>query len=77
MILYDDRRKEGLIEFGIEIPILLSRVLNTFEFLKSHAVLGPKIDQWHVCKIEETIGRDDLLRAHPPDWKMKLSTPSN
>ena len=72
MILYDDSRKEGLVEFGIEIPVLLSRVLNTFEFLKSHAVLGPKSDQWHVSKIEETISRDDLLRAHSGEYVEKL-----
>ena len=72
MILYDDRRKEGLIEFGIEIPVLLSRVLNTFEFLKSHAVLGPEIDRWHVRKIGERISRDDLLRVHSGEYIEKL-----
>ncbi len=72
MILYDDKRKEGLIEFGIQIPVLLSRVLNTFEFLKSHAVLGPKIDQWHVRQIGETISRDDLLRVHSGEYIEKL-----
>ena len=72
MILYDDSRKEGLFEFGIEIPVLLSRVLNTFEFLKSHAVLGPKMDQWHVRKIEEAISRDDLLRVHAGEYIEKL-----
>ena len=72
MILYDDSRKEGLIEFGIEIPVLLSRVLNTFEFLKLHEILGPKIDQWHIRPIEETISRDDLLRVHSADYIEKL-----
>ncbi len=48
MILFDDSQKEGLIEFGIEIPVLYSRGLNTFEFLKSHEILGPEIDQWHI-----------------------------
>ncbi len=72
MILYDDSQQEGLIDFGIEIPVLLSRVLNTFEFLKSHAVLGSKIDQWHIRKIAETISREDLLRAHSEDYVAKL-----
>jgi acetoin utilization deacetylase AcuC-like enzyme len=72
MILFDDSRKEGLIEFGIEIPVLYSRVLNTFEFLKSHEILGPKIDQWHIGKIEETIRRDDLLGAHSGEYIEKL-----
>jgi acetoin utilization deacetylase AcuC-like enzyme len=72
MILYDDSRKESLIEFGIEIPVLLSRVLNTFEFLKSHQILGPKIEQWHIRHIEETISRDDLLRVHSADYVERL-----
>jgi acetoin utilization deacetylase AcuC-like enzyme len=72
MILYDDSQKEGLIEFGIEIPVLYSRVLNTFEFLKSHEVLGPQIDQWLINKIEETINKEDLLRVHSDDYIEKL-----
>ena len=72
MILYDDSQKEGLIEFGIEIPVLYSRVLNTFEFLKSHEILGPKIDQWLINKIEETINKEDLLRVHSREYIEKL-----
>ncbi|MGD9301293.1 MAG: histone deacetylase [Desulfobacterales bacterium] len=72
MILYDDSRKEGLVAFGIEIPVLLSRVLNTFEFLKSHPVLGPEIDRWHIRQIAETISRDDLLRVHSGEYIEKL-----
>ena len=72
MILYDDSRKESLIEFGIEIPVLLSRVLNTFEFLKSHDILGPKIDQWHIREINETISQDDLKRVHSDKYIAKL-----
>ena len=72
MILYDDSRKESLIEFGIEIPVLLSRVLSTFDFLKSHKILGPEINRWHIAKIDETIGRGDLLRVHSADYIEKL-----
>jgi acetoin utilization deacetylase AcuC-like enzyme len=72
MILYDDSRKEGLIEFGIEIPVLLSRVINTFEFLKSNEILGSIVEQWHISKIEETVNRDDLLRVHSKEYIEKL-----
>ena len=72
MILYDDSRQESLIEFGIEIPVLLSRVLNTFEFLRSHEVLGPKIKLWHIRQIDETISRDDLVRVHSADYVERL-----
>lgn len=72
MILFDDSQKESLIDFGIEIPVLYSRALKTFEFLKSHEILGSKIDQWHISKIEEKISRDDLLRVHSGDYIEKL-----
>jgi len=72
MILFDDSHKTSLIEFGIKIPVLYSRVLNTFEFLKSHEILGPKRDQWHINKIDETISRDDLLRVHSGEYIEKL-----
>ncbi|MGB5750448.1 MAG: histone deacetylase [Desulfobacterales bacterium] len=72
MILFDDSQKESLIEFGIEIPVLYSRVLKPFEFLKSHEILGPKRDQWHIGKIDETINRDDLLRAHSGEYIEEL-----
>ena len=72
MILYDDSQKEGLIEFGIEIPVLYSRVLNTFEFFKSHEILGPQVDQWLITKIGETINKEDLLRVHSGEYIEKL-----
>ena len=72
MILFDDSHKASLVEFGIEIPVLYSRVLNTFEFLKSHEILGPKRDQWHIGKIDEMISRDDLLRVHSGGYVEKL-----
>ena len=55
MILYDENRNEGLLEFGIQIPVLASRAVKAFEFLKSHELLGPKISQWHIQKIDELI----------------------
>ncbi len=64
MILYDENHNDGLIEFGIQIPLLASRAAQTFEFLKSHQVLGPLREQWHIADIQEKISREDLLRAH-------------
>ena len=72
MILYDENLNEGLLEFGIEIPVLASRAVKTFEFLKSHKILGPQIDRWHIAKIDEQISREDLLRAHSPAYVEKL-----
>jgi acetoin utilization deacetylase AcuC-like enzyme len=76
MILYDASRKEGLFEFGIQIPVLDSRVVKTFQHLQSHRILGPQIDQWHITAIVETVTKEDLLRVHSGDYVAKLySTP--
>ncbi len=72
MILYEEDRNEGFLEFGIEIPVLASRAGKTFESLKSHKILGRQIDRWHIPKIEEQITRDDLLRAHSEEYVAKL-----
>jgi acetoin utilization deacetylase AcuC-like enzyme len=72
MILYDENRNEGLLEFGIQIPVLASRAVKAFEFLKSHELLGPKISQWHIQKIDELITKEDLLRVHSSDYVEKL-----
>jgi acetoin utilization deacetylase AcuC-like enzyme len=72
MILYDENQNEGLLEFGIQIPVLASRAVKAFEFLKSHELLGPKISQWHIQKIEGQITKEDLLRVHSRDYIEKL-----
>ena len=64
MILYDDNLNESFLAFGIEIPALASRTVKTFDFLKSHKVLGPRIEQWHIANIDEQISKEDLLRVH-------------
>ena len=72
MILYEENLNEGFLEFGIEIPVLASRAVKTFEFLKSHKTLGPQIDQWHIPKIDEQISKADLLRVHSNQYVEKL-----
>ncbi len=72
MILYDENRNESLLEFGIQIPVLASRAVKAFEFLKLHPLLGPKIDQWHIRKIEGAIAKEDLLRVHSSEYVEKL-----
>ncbi len=72
MIIYDTHMKEGLAEFGIEIPLPHSRAATTFAKLKSHTTLGPLIDQWHIKKVNETITRKDLLRVHSAEYVARL-----
>jgi acetoin utilization deacetylase AcuC-like enzyme len=74
MIIYDKNLKEGLTEFGIEIPIHHSRAARTFEKLKAHEILGPKIDRWLISSITETITRKDLLRVHSAEYVARLYT---
>jgi acetoin utilization deacetylase AcuC-like enzyme len=64
MIIYDNRQKQSLLEFGIEIPVHDSRAINTFDQLASHPKLGLKIADWHIDTISETITKDDLIRVH-------------
>ena len=72
MIIYDKNLKEGLAEFGIEIPIHHSRAARTFEKLKDHKILGPKLDQWLIRSINETITRKDLMRVHSDEYVARL-----
>ena len=72
MIIYDKTLKEGVAEFGIEIPIHHSRAARTFEMLKGHKIFGPKIDCWHISSINEILAREDLLRVHSVDYVNRL-----
>jgi acetoin utilization deacetylase AcuC-like enzyme len=72
MIIYDGNLKEGLTEFGIEIPLHHSRAANTFKKLKSHKLLSPKINHWHIQSVNETITRKDLLRVHSDEYVARL-----
>ena len=72
MIIYDPNLKEGLAEFGIENPLPDRRAATAFPRLKSHATLGPRIDRWHIDRINETVTRKDLLRVHSADYVSRL-----
>ena len=72
MIIYDKNLKEGLAEFGIEIPVHHSRAATTFEKLSNHKLLGPKINQWHIPKVKEVITPKDLMRVHSKGYVSRL-----
>jgi acetoin utilization deacetylase AcuC-like enzyme len=72
MILYEENLNEGFLEFGIEIPVLASRAGKTFDFLKSHKILGLQVDHWHIPKIDEQVAREDLLRVHSEEYVARL-----
>ena len=64
MIIYDNKHKFSLLEFGIEIPVYDSRAANTFNRLATHPVLGQQMAGWRVEKSAEKIKKSDLLRVH-------------
>ena len=72
MIIYDKKMKEGLAEFGIEIPLSSSRASATFAELTRHTTLAPRIDEWHTKRINETVTRNDLLRVHSAEYVNRL-----
>ncbi|MDJ0815782.1 MAG: histone deacetylase [Desulfobacterales bacterium] len=72
MVIYDKEWTGGMIEFGIEIPIMASRAAKAFEFLSTHPDLGPLIGRWYISKIDEPISKEDLLRVHASEYVDRL-----
>jgi acetoin utilization deacetylase AcuC-like enzyme len=72
VILYDPTQSHSLMEFGIEIPVMDSRASETFGRLAAHPVLGARVGEWHLSRIQEQISRDDLIRAHSADYVSSL-----
>ncbi|MEN8782667.1 MAG: hypothetical protein ABF292_16335, partial [Desulfobacterales bacterium] len=72
MIIYDQEHKASFYEFGIQIPIKDSRASRTFENLKTHPVLGPRIADWFIEKDHRLLDRADLERVHDPAYVDRL-----
>ena len=72
MIIYDNKQKVSLFEFGIEIPVHDSRAAKTFNALATHPILGKQISRWKVAKSAEKINKSDLLRVHSKKYIQKL-----
>lgn len=64
MIIYDPTDRMGFFEFGIQIPILDSKVTRTFETLLQDPKLGRHVKAWHVARVAETLTKEDLQRVH-------------
>ncbi len=72
MIIYDDKQKFSLFEFGIEIPVYDSRAAKTFKTLATHPILGKQISKWNMAKSADKINKSDLLRVHSKKYIQKL-----
>lgn len=72
MILHDNGQGHGLSEFGIDIPVKDSRALRTFEHLKNHPRLGPRIVSWHRRPSGDRLGPEDFYRVHSRQYIDRL-----
>ena len=72
MILYDPNDRMGFFEFGIQIPILDSKVTRTYATLIEDPLLGPRRDEWHLSNVGEVLDRKDLERVHSRTYLDRL-----
>lgn len=72
MIIYDPAQPVSFHEFGIQIPIKDSRARRTFESLKAHPLIGPRMGEWFTPKSRQRLERADLERVHDPAYIGKL-----
>jgi acetoin utilization deacetylase AcuC-like enzyme len=68
MVLYDSSAMLDFPRYGITIPALDSRKVNTINALKAHPELSPQIENWLVDGFDETLTLKDLLRVHSSDY---------
>jgi acetoin utilization deacetylase AcuC-like enzyme len=72
MIIYDEKHKVNMSEFGIHIPVYDTRASKSFQKLKTHEILGKKVESWHVKKSRDKLTKTDLLRVHSQAYIDKL-----
>jgi acetoin utilization deacetylase AcuC-like enzyme len=72
MILYDPTDRMGFFEFGIQIPILDSKVTRTFETLLQDPELAQRAVDWHIARIDEILVKEDLQRVHSVGYVDRL-----
>ncbi|MDC7220294.1 MAG: histone deacetylase [Spirochaetales bacterium] len=68
MVLFNENNRIAFPRYGIQIPSLPTRAIKTVEALKAHPLLGPRSAEWLIEKIPNTIGKEDLLRAHTTEY---------
>jgi acetoin utilization deacetylase AcuC-like enzyme len=68
MIIFNDRQKDSLKEFGILIPISDSKSRKAIEYLVNQAGLKKSREKWLVTGINEKITKEDLLRSHSEEY---------
>jgi len=75
MILYDRQDTVSLAHFGILIPVHYSKAGRTLEELTGHPELGDGADELIVPTGPVEVTREDILRAHTPEYVERLFSP--
>ncbi len=68
MVLFNENVHVDFPHYGIEIPSLPTRGINTLNALKNDPELGPRASEWLLEEIPQVIDRSDLLRAHTEEY---------
>ncbi len=74
MIIYDQQEQHPLLEYGIQIPVHPGKRHQTFQFLRTHPVLGPRIGNWLVTTPVMPASLEDLLRVHSRSYVDRLTS---
>ncbi|MBF9015896.1 MULTISPECIES: histone deacetylase [unclassified Oceanispirochaeta] len=72
MLIYNPDAKISFVKYGILIPSLDSRKTNTIKALQEDPELGPRQDEWLISDFPRTLGKEDLQRAHSPEYTARL-----
>ena len=75
MILYDQQDTVSLDQFGILIPVHHSKAGKTLQEIKGHPELRARVDELIVPTEPMEISRDDIIRAHTPEYVERLFSP--
>ena len=68
MVLYNPEALISFSRYGIGIPSLDSRKSNTIKALLENPLLGGLAGEWYRSEIPSLISREDLERAHTPEY---------
>jgi len=75
MVIYSEGGYVGLVEYGIQIPVLSTRARKTLEHLLANPELARRRAEWHLPHQGTAITREDLVRAHSEDYVSRLYSP--
>jgi acetoin utilization deacetylase AcuC-like enzyme len=72
MVIFNEKQKDNLKDFGILIPISDSKSRKSMEFLLNNPFFLKHKDKWLITEINGTITKEDLLRVHSQEYVERL-----